>query len=195
VDGAGQVVAATIHWASLDSVLTVLSPDTAGRTVAAHPGLSGRLQAAAGALLSNPLTVRTLVAADTLFPSGRRADTVSLAATPDSLSHGLTVELADTLATATTPDSIVPLAGRPVVFKIVYERMGDSATLIATDTTVHLRVGLDTLVTTPGGLAAVRLRFLGGPLPDTARVTATATRARGAPVPGSPDTLVVIFQP
>jgi hypothetical protein len=196
LDGAGNVVQATIHWTSLDSVLKVLLPDTAGWTVVSRPGLVGRLQASVGTLLSNPLTIRTFAAADSLFIAGRGADTVSLAVITDSLSRALTVEVADTVVTGTPPlTSIVPLAGRQVVFTLAYERMGDSVTLITTDTLAHARVTVDTVASDASGLAAVRVRFLGGTLPDTARVTASATRARGLPAPGSPATLVVTFQP
>ncbi|HEX4601939.1 MAG TPA: hypothetical protein VH116_11150 [Gemmatimonadales bacterium] len=193
LDGAGNVVpGVTISWMSLDTVLGVILPDT---VVVRKPGLAGRLQAAVGTLLSNPLTIQTFVAADTLFSIGRKADTVSLAATPDSLSHVFTVMVADTVVTGSGPDSFVPLRSRPVVFTLVHQTAGDSVTLIATDTTAHVRVAADTIASDSSGLATVRVRFLGGPLPDTALVTASTTRARGAPAPGSPDTLVVTFRP
>ena len=192
LDGAGNVVPAAISWASLDTVLGVIAPDT---VVVKKPGLAGHLQASVGTLLSNPFTIQTFVAADTLFSIGRRADTVSLAATPDSLSRVLTVKVADTIVTPTPPDSLVPLRGRPVVFTLVRQTAGDSVTLISTDTTAHVRIVADTVASDSSGLAAVRVRFLGGPLPDTALVTASAPRARGAVAHGSPDTLVVTFQP
>jgi len=112
LDGRGDSVAAPIYWASLDTNLTVLDSAT-GLTVGTRPG-NGRLQARAGNLRSNPLVIRVLAAADTLFATGRTVDAVTISATspPDSLSDSLKVELADT-----TP-SVVPRAGRRITYSI-----------------------------------------------------------------------------
>ena len=183
---------ATILWASLDSVLTVLN-DATGRTVVQHPGLTGRLQARVGTLISNPLTIRALAAADTVFATGATADTVSLSV--DSLSDSLAVELADTLESASGGASLtVPLAGRPVVYTITHPAAPDSITLVRVDTS-HAVVGIDTVATGSSGVAVVKVRLLGGPLPDSVVVTASAQRAVGTIVPGSPVTFVVRFQP
>jgi len=195
LNGAGDTVPATILWTSLDSVLTVLN-DTTGKTVVSHTRQTGRLQAHLGNLFSNPIAIRTLAAADTLFATGVIADTVTLSATtpPDSLSDSLQVELADTIESSAGADSLtVPLAGRPVVYAITYANPG-AATLVKTDT-AHALVTLDTVTTGANGVAFVKVRLLADALPDSIVVTARARRAIGDSVPGSPVTFFVRFQP
>lgn len=184
----------TIRWASLDSVLTV---DTAtGRTVANRLGLSGRLQAHVGNFFSNPIAIRTLVAADTLFATGVTTITVTLSSStpPDSLSPALRVTLADTV---TTPLATIPLAGRPVVFAIIKPATAGPVTLVTSDTTGHALVAAATMTTDALGVAFVRVRLLADALPDSIAVTASARRAASPPkdtVRGSPVTFTVRFQ-
>ena len=187
LDGRGDSVAALIYWASLDTNLTVLDSAT-GLTVGTRPG-NGRLQARAGNLRSNPLVIRVLAAADTLFATRRTVDTVTISATspPDSLSDSLKVELADT-----TP-SVVPLAGRRITYSITYPAPGP-VTLVTSDT-AHALVTVDTVITSGTGTAAVKARLLAPPPPDSVVITASARRATGAAVPGSPVTFVVRFLP
>jgi hypothetical protein len=199
-NGSGDTVKTTILWASLDSVLKVLN-DTSGRTIVAFTRQPGRLQAQVGTLFSNPLVIRALAAADTLFatPPVTLVDTVTLSSTtpPDSLSAPLNVTLADTALTATAADTIIPLAGRPVVFAVTYRATTDSVTL--TSDTAHAFVTADTVSTSGLGVAFVKVRLLAGTLPDSIVVTASAQRAvhTGAvhtPVPGRV-TFIVRFQP
>ena len=188
LDGRGDSVAATIAWAALDTTLAVVDP-ASGRTVGRFPG-TGRLQASTGTLKSNLLNIRIVPAADTLFAPGQTVDVVSLAARPDSLSDSLATQLQDT--TAAGP---VNLSGRRVVFALTrYPAGAGQATLVTTDTSVHVPVTTDT-VKTQVGVAAVRVRLLGGPLPDSVVVMASANRAIGAAVPGSPVKFIVEFQP
>ena len=188
----GDTVPVTILWASLDSVLTVLN-DTSGKTVVGHPQLTGRLQAHVGNLYSNPISIRTLAAADTLRAAGATVDTVTLSA--DSLSDSLAVEVADTIESASGGDSLVALAGRPVVYTIAYPGAPGPVTLVTSDT-AHALVTTDTVATaTTSGIAHVKVRLIAGPLPDSVVVTASARRAVGTAVPGSPVTFVVRFQP
>ena len=63
-----------------------------------------------------------------------------------------------------------------------------------TSDTARAPVAADT-VTTTVGIAAVKLRLLDGPPPDSAVVTANAHRAVGTLVAGSPVTFVVRFLP
>jgi hypothetical protein len=196
LNGAGDSVSTTILWASLDSVLTVLN-DTTGKTVASHTRQTGRLQAHVGNLYSNPIAIRTLAAADTLFaPAGDTVLTDSLhtAPPPDSLSDSLKVQLADTVLGTSVLDSIVPLSGRPVVYAIASATTPNSVTLVSNDTT-HARVTVDTVTTNALGIAFVKVRLLGAMLPDSVVVTARARRARGDTVRGSPVTFHVSFQP
>ncbi len=192
LNGAGDTVPATILWASLDTVLTVLN-DTTGRTVVNHPGLTGRLQARVGGLRSNPLSIRALAAADTLFAAGPVVDTVTLSAAtpPDSLSGPLSVELADTGTGA--PNPVVPLAGRPIVYAITYLPTAGAVTLVTSDT-AHALVMQDTVSTSGLGVASVKVRLLNDVLPDSIVVTASARRKVGTSVPDSV-TFVVRFQP
>ncbi len=192
LDGHGDSVAATVVWATLDTaVLTVLDSST-GTTAVNHPGTTaGRLLARAGTLFSSPVFLRALAAADTVFTTRTTADTVTLA---DSLSDSLTVEIADTIASASGGDSLtVALAGRPVVFAITYPTSAGRVTLVTHDTT-HALVTTDTVASGTGGIAAVKVRLI-GPAPDSVVVTASARRAVGTTVPGSPVTFVVRFQP
>ncbi len=193
LNGRGDSVAATISWATLDTAILAVLDTTTGKTIVKRPGSApGRLQARVGNLRSNPLSIRALAAADTLLAAGATLDTVTLS-TPDSLSDSLIVELADTV---TSPAATLPLAGRPVVYAIVYPSGSDAVTLV-TDATVRTLVTVDTVKTNAAGIAAIQARLLPGPTapPDSAVVTAQARRAVGTTVPGSPVTFVVRFLP
>ena len=195
LDGHGDSVAATIVWATADSapILTVLDSLT-GWTVVNRTGQTGRLVARSDRLVSNPILIRTLAAADTLFATAASTvDTVTLSA--DSVSDSLTVELADTIESASGGDSLtVALAGRPVVYAITYPAPPSQVTLVTNDTT-YSAVATDTAATGASGIAFVKVRLLGSPVPDSVVVTAIARRAVGDTVPGSPVTFVVRFRP
>lgn len=183
LNAAGDTVPVTVLWASLDTTLTVLN-DTTGKTVVHTTGSSGRLQARVGNLVSNPLPpIRTLAAADTLFAAGDTllTDSLSGATPPDSLSDSLKVGLADTVLGVVVQDSIVPLAGRPVVYAVTYATTPGSVTLVTSDT-AHALVTTDTVSTNGAGVAFVRVRLLGA-APDSVVVTASARRAVGTAVP------------
>ena len=196
LDGRGDSVAATIVWATADTfpILTVLDSLT-GWTVVNRTGQTGRLVARSDRLVSNPLSIRTLAAADTLFTTrASTVDTVTLSA--DSVSDSLTVEVADTIKSASGGDSLtVALAGRPVVFyAITYPATSGPVTLVTNDST-HGLVTADTVATGVAGIAFVQVRLLGAPVPDSVVVAAIARRAVGDTVPGSPVTFVVRFRP
>ena len=194
LDGHGDSVPGTVFvWATLDTAILTVRDSTTGKTVVNHPGSTpGRLLVRAATLVSNPIAILTLAAADTLFPVGATADTVML---PDSLSDSLQVELADTIASASGGDSLtVPLPRRPIVFTITSPVTPGSVTLVTTDTARTI-VTKDTVATGTVGVSAVKVRLLPGPKPDSVVVTASARRAVGTTVPGSPVTFVVRFQP
>jgi hypothetical protein len=197
VNGTGDSVAPVALWTTLDTAaLTVLNP-AAGQTIVRRPGLVGRLEAQVGALISNPHSIATLFAADTLRPAGPTLDSLHVPPQrPDSLSDSLKVQLlTDTATTRAPSDSLVPLPGRPVVFTIVRATTPGSVTLVKLDTAHAAGVTVDTVATSALGIATVKLRLLRGPVPDTVLVTASARRAVGTAVPGSPDTFVVRFLP
>jgi len=192
LDGRGDSVAGTIVWSLPDSADTValrLIDTTTGRITVNHTGLTGRLLASAGPFVGNPVSIRTLAAADTLFAT---VDTVSLAA--DSVSDSLQVEVADTIPSSSGADSTVGLAGRPVVYAITDPASPGPATLVTNDST-HTLVTMDTVTTGVTGIAFVKVRLLGPSVPDSVVVKAIARRAVGDTVPGSPVTFVVRFQP
>jgi hypothetical protein len=190
----GDSIGATVLWATLDTALLTVVNETTGVMVARQPSATpARIQARVGNFRSNPITIRVLAAADTLFAVGRTVDTVRMSATtpPDSLSDSLHVELADTVTGTATP---VPLAGRPVAYAIAYPVAPGPVTLVTTDTARTLALQAS-VPTSPAGLAVVKVRLIGGPPPDSIVVRATARRASGASVRGSPATFVVRFVP
>ena len=194
LDGRGDSVAATILWATLDTALLKVVSETTGVMVAKQPSPTpARIQARVGDFRSNPIEIRMLAAADTLFAPGRVADTITISATtpPDSLSDSLKVELADTVTGISTP---VPLAGRPVVYTITYPPTSGPVTLVTSDT-AHAVATLQTVSTTPAGVATVKVRLIAGPRPDSVVVTAGARRAIGTPVTSQPVSFVVRFLP
>src|SRR5216110_1003445 len=65
--GHGDSAATAVFWFSPDTVLAVDS--ATGWTVVIHTGQTGRLVASGGGLVSNPVAIRTLEAADTVFPT------------------------------------------------------------------------------------------------------------------------------
>ena len=190
MDGHGDSVAATILWATLDTALLTVVNETTGVMVGKRASATpARVEARVEDLPSNPIPIRVLAAADTVFAAAPTRDSVSLAAQPDSLSDSLTVRLQDT--TAAGP---VDLSGRPIAFALtVYPGPGTNVALVTSDT-ARAPVAADT-VTTRVGLAAVKLRLLPGSPPDSAVVTASARRAVGTLVAGSPVTFVVRFLP
>jgi hypothetical protein len=198
LDGHGDSVPGTAFvWATLDTAILTVRDSTTGRTVVNHPAITpGRLLVRTtgggegGGLISNPVAILALAAADTLFAVSATADTVTL---PDSLSDSLQVEIADTIASASGGDSLtVPLPRRPIVFAITYPAAPGPVTLVTSDTARAL-VTTDTVATGGGGIAAIKVRLI-GPAPDSVVVTASARRAVGTTVPGSPVTFVVRFQ-
>jgi hypothetical protein len=193
LDGHGDSVAATIVWATADSapILTVLDSLT-GRTVANQIGQTGRLLARSDRLISNAVSIRTLAAADALFPTAATVYTVALSA--DSISDSLQVAVVDSIKSASGGDSLtVPLAGRPVVYSITHPLASGPVTLVTNDS-AHSLVTTDTATTGVSGIAFVKVRLLAS-APDSVVVTAIARRAVGDTVPGSPVTFVVRFQP
>jgi hypothetical protein len=196
LDGHGDSVAATISWSlpdSADSVALTLLDTTTGRAIVNTAGTTGRLLAEGDGLVSNPVSIRTLAAADGVFGVGTVVDTVTLSA--DSVSDSLQVELVDSIKAASGGDSLtVGLAGRPVVYSITEPTTAGPVTLITVDS-MHALVTTDTVTTAASGIAFVKVRLLGSPVPDSVVVQAVARRAVGDTVPGSPVTFVVRFQP
>jgi len=195
LDGHLDSVPATFIWSTLDTAVLTVLDSTTGRTVVNHAGNTGRLLVRTGSMFSNPVVIRALAAADTVYPTPatRVADTVHLSV--DSLSDSLAVLIADIIDSTSGGNSLtVPLAGRPVAYSITFPTVPGPVTLVTSDT-AHTLVTGDTVSSGSLGIASVKLRLIAGPVPDSVLVTASAHRAVGTPVPGSPVTFVVRFLP
>ena len=174
IDGRGDSTAAVIVWSALDTTIRVVD-SFAGTTVGRFAGMTGRLQTRTGNLRSNPITISVLAPLDSIKASSPVRDTVTLS-TPDSLSDSLRVS-----AFAPTGSA----AGRKVALAITFPVGGAGLTLIPGDT----------VRTSAAGIAIFQVRLTGAPRPDSCLIAATARRANGTTVPGSPVTFVVEFRP
>jgi hypothetical protein len=194
LDGHGDSIRGVVFvWSTLDTAALTVRDSTTGKTVVNHPGQTGRLVVRSSSVTSNTIPIRTLAAADTLFATGTTVDTVMLSA--DSVSDSLKVEVADTIESASGADSLtVALAGRPVVYSITMPTTAGPVTLITADSARTL-VTTDTVPTGASGIAFVKVRLLGPSVPDSVVLQATARRAAGDAVHGSPVTFVVRFRP
>ena len=181
LNGRGDSVPAQIYWSSLDTAITPVVDSGTGATFAKAVG-TGRLQARAGSLRSNPENVLVFVRLDSASATGPTRDTIVVTppdtlTPPDSLSDSLAVT-----AWAGTSGA----AGRPV---------GYTAAIYPAGLTTVTFVPSATVPTNTGGTAAARLRFETGPVPDSVVVTAAVRRPNGIDVPGSPVRFVVEFRP
>jgi hypothetical protein len=177
LDKDGNPVSVPISWRAADATLMV---DGTGLVSGVLPG-PGRVQAFVSTL-SSPLVSFTIIArADALILVGDSVVTVAPTATA---STPLVTRL-ESLSPAG------PLASRPVVYAVTSPPdVGPHS--------VELSGGVlvDTLLTGEDGTvqAAVLSRVAGVPSPDTAIVEVRAFRTRGAPVPGSSQRFIVLFQ-
>jgi hypothetical protein len=155
--------------------------------IGVRPGHS-RLVASSGNLRTDPLAVTVVRAPDSLAADPVTVDTV---AKTDSASKPLVVHLLDLRTDTTTATG---LSGYPVAFAILYPPYASPAAAtvgFANDTSAAL---VDT-VTTSGGAASVMIKRRGPPpQPDSVVVRASASRANGQVVRGSPRLFVVRFQ-
>lgn len=177
LNGRGDSVAATIVWASLDTAIVAVVDSTTGATLGKALG-AGRVQARVDALRSSPLTIRVQSPADSVRLEAGARDTLDLAA-GDSLSDSLVVRL------FATPENGTNLPGRRVAYQ---------ATVYPAAAAMVTFQPRDTVLTGSTGRAAARLRLTAGQ-PDSVVVAATARRADGQVVAGSPVTFVVEFRP
>jgi len=172
LNGLGDSVQAQLYWSSFDTTLTVLDSAT-GVSLANAVG-TARLQARTGRLFSNPEVVNILARLDSIRAVDTR-DTVFV--TADSLSDSLRVQA---YALGGIP------GGRRVVYAFaIFPDTGAVVTLVPNDTV---------FTSSATGIAAVRVRLLPGPIPDSVVVTATMRHVNGTVVPGSPQTFVVEFR-
>lgn len=168
--------------------LVSLAPDTVGVDSALRFGLvglhsgAGRVVAISGTLQSDPLQVQVAAAADSMVVMGTGVDTVIAG---DSVSAPLVAALLDWHSTA---GDTATLGARPVTFAIVAP-VFDS---LAAATVTLNNDSLTATVLTPASVTVQsRATF---PRPDSVVVEASAKRANGTAVPGSPVRFVVHFQ-
>jgi hypothetical protein len=181
--GGDSLPGAPIALAVIDTALLAL--DSADQAVVGRvPGTNARVVALSGRLRSDPLALVVLARADSIGPVGATADT--LAAT-DTASAPLSVTLLDL---HTVPGTPTPLGGRTVTFAIVAPTFAslDSATAVLGNDSLAARA-----TTSAAGVASVIVKRKGAAQPDSVVVQATAHRASGAVIAGSPVQFVVRF--
>jgi hypothetical protein len=170
LNGRGDSVLTPIYWTALDTILAVVDSAT-GVTDTRAVG-TGRLQARAGRLRSNPQNVFVLPHLDTAYAVGDTASVVDVSL-GDSLSDSLVVQV------AAPNEGTNPLASRRVAYAAaIYPPGGATLTFVPGDT----------VKTNTAGMAAAQIRFTGGTPPDSVVVTATLRRL-------PPIVFVVEFQP
>ena len=174
----GEVVDVAVTWRTPDPTVAVDEPT--GLVTAVSPG-NGRVQAAVGSLSSDLISFTVLAPADTLVIVG---DSV----VPVPAEPGVTPALVVRLESFNPPGV---LASRPVVYEITSPLPGDvpAVSLSAGVQLTTANTGADGTVT-----AVALSRNPAVPAPDTAFVTVRAARTRGAPVPGSGQRFIVVFQ-
>jgi Bacterial Ig-like domain (group 2) len=176
LDKDGNTVNAAVTWRAPDPTLTV-DPAT-GIITGVAPG-SGRVQAFAGELSSGLVQFTVIARADTLIVT----DSVFTVAPGGAASPPLVAQLQSF-------NPAGPLANRPIVYAIT-----DPPEVIPHLVELPGGVVTDTLSTgTDGAVSGVTLNRVALAQPDTAIVEVRAFRTRGAPVPGSGQRFIVIFQ-
>ncbi|MFL5515164.1 MAG: Ig-like domain-containing protein [Gemmatimonadales bacterium] len=177
LDANGDAVDAAIRWQAADSTASV---SATGLVTGVSPGV-GRVQALEGSLGSNVVNLTIVARVDTLLLLGDSIRTVP--ADP-----GASGDLVTQLRTF-APDTTV--ASRPVIYAITFPAPGSApgVTLSSGAQTDTIQTGADGTVT---GLQLIRV--VGQPPVDSAVVTVSAERTRGAEVPGSGQRFVIRFE-
>jgi hypothetical protein len=178
LDADGQVVDAAITWSASTGAVAV---DAAGIVTAVQAGTAD-VQASVGSLAAEPVDFTVLARPDTIVIVGDSVFTIPSGADPP-VTPTLTVRLE-----SRSPAG--PVAEHPVIFEITRPVAGDLPV-------VQLAGGVqgDTLDTSAEGTAAVVAGAVTGQIPpDTAIVEVRANRLRGAPVPGSGQRFILLFE-
>jgi hypothetical protein len=188
LDRAGDSVAGrSVRLVSLNpDTLAIDSADLG--LVGVRPG-TGRVVAISGNLQSAPLSITVVRAPDSLAAIDSTVDTVR---TTDTVSAPLTARLLD-LRTDTT-QALGIAWGDTIHFAIVSPVFASLAAATATLGNDSLTAAVVTSTLAPAGTASVVVRRNGSPQPDSVVVQASANRAVGTPVRGSPVRFVVHFQ-
>ncbi len=173
LDKDGNEVSAPIEWRAPDPTLTV-DPVT-GVVTGVAPG-TGRVQAVSGLLTSGLVQFTVIARADTLIVT----DSVFTVAPGVPTSPALVSQLQ-----SFSPAG--PLADRPVVYTMI-SPLDATVTLPGGVLTGSFNTGTD------GAVSSVTLNRVNSAQPITAIVEVSATRTRGAAVPGSGQRFTVTFQ-
>ena len=174
----GQVVDVPLEWQSTTAAVTV---NGTGLVTGSQPG-EADVQAFSGSLPSEPVSFEVVLRADTIIIAGDSVVTLATGVEPPP-----TATLTVRLETFTPPE---PISGRPVIFEITSPTPGAPAV-------VQLAGGVqsDTITTGADGTAFAEVGAVSEQVPpDTAIVEVRAERTRGAPVPGSGQRFIVLFQ-
>lgn len=178
LDVEGNEIDADISWRTSS---TAVSVDGTGLVTALAPGVAN-VQAVVGSLTSATVPFSVGLRADTLIISGDSVFVLPIDSDPPAIAT-LTVRLESF-------DPAGPVDNRPVIFEITQPVAGETPV-------VQLSGGqqADTVTTNPDGVATVTVGAAAGAVPpDTAIVQIRANRTRGAPVPGSGQRFIVLFQ-
>jgi len=186
LDAQGDSVAVPITWQTSDTTIWVDS--TTGRVTGLVPGKTGRVQASETSLVSNPITLTVIgrpdtlvVAPDTLIvPAGTSASTAlvaSLLSRDDTAASGFIGAVGARMIIAITSPTFTDPATRTV--QLSNNALADT-----------VAAGADGLPTT----AVTVNRVDGATAPDTVRVTISGVHRSGAPVAGSGQEVLVVFQ-
>ena len=185
--GGDTVAGAPVRLVSLNpDTLAIDSADLG--LVGLVPG-AARVMAISGALQSVPLAMTVVRAPDSLAADSATVDTVKAT---DSTSAPLTAQLLDLRTTPGQPTGIG--WGDTIRFAVVSPLYDSLAVARATLGNDSLTAVVVTSTFAPAGAASVRVRRKSKPQPDSVVVEASAKRANGAPVGGSPVRFIVHFQ-
>ncbi len=179
IDQAGDSVNAAIYWWSPDS-LHVLSVDSVSGTIQGIGLGTAQVRARTSSIYSEFLSFTVTPRPDTLFsaPFEKRVVAGSAATAAGVIAH-LTTSRRDTA-----------VVGRPVEFSVVFPSF---ATASARTVELAGHVLHKSICSTTANATLQLLRIVGTATPDSVLVEVTAVRADSTPVPGSPDTVTVVF--
>jgi hypothetical protein len=179
LDENGDSVATAVYWRTLDDTLVTLV-DSIGIVTTTKTSGSPRLQAHAGSLRSEIVTL-------TIRP---RSDTLALTVA-DTITVPPGENASDTLGAAVRSNNPAGgVAGTSIRFEVT--------DTVAANGKIEFSNGLLVLRATTGSdgtpATAVTLRRIGVGQPATVQVQVSATRPSGAPVPGSGQLFTILFQ-
>lgn len=180
-DRQGDSVGAPVTWLTPDTTVVLT---TEGQLTGRTGGTSARVQAQAGAIVSDFVIFAVNPRPDTLVLTG---DSVLTVAAGDAASAPL-------LASLRSFDPPEPLGGRVITYSVTEPVFADPAL-----PTVELPGGVLTLAAPTGAdgapsPAVTVSRVAGQASPDSAIVTIAAATATGAAVPGSGQRFIIRFQ-